>query len=262
MINPNTRRQIKNDVGNLLLGVINKYDPNHLSYVLGDPGKEGLLNPFHQAIVTPAVLRSSRFERSFSTTLGSMFEVAAQLIGEQNFAESIRQHDITGYISNPARAGIDGIIDDIRTKKYGGNYQEYVRMIVGSFHANHVLQSVKVDLYLRDHQNNELFFEMKTPKPNLDQCVSITRKFLEIHALRRSGPPSVQTYFGMSYNPYGTREEYGWSVARKYLDIDTQVLIGPEFWDFLGGPGTYEEVLSIFQEIGAEYSDILLKVLK
>ncbi len=65
----------------------------------------------------------------------------------------------------------------------------------------------------------------------------------------------------MSYNPYGTRQAYRWSFARKHLDMDTQVLIGPEFWNLLGGPGTYEEVLSIFGEVGTEHRDTLMKVL-
>lgn len=265
MINDYTKRRIKEAVGSLLLGVLEKYDRHHPSYVLGDQdtmAKAGRLNPFHQAILTPGMLRLSRFERSFSTTLGSMFEVAAELIGQQHYADSIRAHDIDGYIGNAARAGIDAIIDAIRRENFEQSYHHYVETIVSSFHADNIRQSVKVDLYLRDHENNEIFFEMKGPKPNLDQCVSVTRKFLEIHALRKSGPPRVRTYFGMSYNPYGARQLYGWSVAKNYLDMDAQVLIGSEFWDLLGGPGTYEEVLSIFGEVGTEYRDALLKVLQ
>ena len=265
MIKPSTRIRIKKAIRDLLAGVIKKYDPNHSSYVLSKPSKvakDGGLNPFHQAILAPGTIRLSRFERSFSTTLGSMFEVTAELIGEQNFAESKRRLDVVGHMSNAARAGIDGIVDAIRTDKFKGRYSDYVDMIVSSFHAKQIRQSVQADLYLRDHQNNELFFEMKSPKPNLDQCISVTRKFLEIHAIRRSGPPKVRTYYAMSYNPFGTRQAYKWSISRNYLDLDTQVLLGPEFWNLLGGNGTYEEVLEIFSEVGSEHRTTLLRILK
>ena len=264
MISPETRAHIKEAVGELLLGVIDKYDPNSPKDVLSNTGKiykEGRSNPFHQAILTPGAIRLSRFERSFSTTLGSMFEVTAHLIGRQNFAESFRSYDVHGYISNAARAGIDGIIDSIRTEKFSGRYLDYVSTIVNSFHADQIPLTVRADLYLLSHNGNEMFFEMKTPKPNLDQCVSVTRKLLEIYAMRRCEPPRVQTYYAMSYNPYGTREAYKWSIARNYLDVDTQILLGPEFWGIVGGPGTYDEVLTLFSEIGNDKRTALLKIL-
>jgi hypothetical protein len=36
------------------------------------------------------------------------------------------------------------------------------------------------------------------------------------------------------------------------MDFENEVLIGKEFWDIVGGPGTYEEILSIYQEVGRE----------
>jgi len=42
------------------------------------------------------------------------------------------------------------------------------------------------------------------------------------------------------------------SLAVGYLDMTNQVLIGKEFWDFVGGEGTYDEVLAIYREVGEE----------
>ncbi len=54
----------------------------------------------------------------------------------------------------------------------------------------------------------------------------------------------------MPYNPYGdSRADYRWSIARKYLPDDA-VLIGEEFWDLIGGKGTYRALLSIYEEVG------------
>ena len=79
--------------------------------------------------------------------------------------------------------------------------------------------------------------------------------------MRREGHPKVNTYYAMSYNPYGPHVENKWSIVRKYLDTDGQVLVGPSFWELVGGPGTYEEVLDIFTEIGQENRTDLLKIL-
>ena len=264
MIRTDTKARIKASVSELLSGVINRYDAQSPDYVLADDRmliRDGRLNPFHQAILTTGAIRLSRFERSFSTTLGSMFEVTAQLIGQQRFAESLRAHDFEGNISNAAQAGIDGIVDSIRVDGFSGRYRGHVNTIVNSYHSDHIPVTVRADLYLREHNGDELFFEMKAPKPNKDQCLSVTRKFLQFHAMRRCGPPKVRTFYAMSYNPYGTRSAYRWSVARNYLDIDQQVLLGDEFWDMVGGPGTYAEVLALFGEIGRDYYEALLKIL-
>ena len=35
-----------------------------------------------------------------------------------------------------------------------------------------------------------------------------------------------------------------------FFDLNKEVLIGKEFWDFLGGENTYEEILKIFRTVG------------
>ncbi|MHC1625190.1 MAG: TdeIII family type II restriction endonuclease, partial [Methermicoccaceae archaeon] len=57
----------------------------------------------------------------------------------------------------------------------------------------------------------------------------------------------------MGYNPYGTdRQMYNHSFALRYMDMDNQVMIGKEFWELVGGEGTYEELLEIYSEVGKE----------
>jgi type II restriction enzyme len=37
---------------------------------------------------------------------------------------------------------------------------------------------------------------------------------------------------------------------RGMLDLDSELYVAEQFWDFLGGNGTYQEVLGIFEEVG------------
>ncbi|MDT7944082.1 MAG: TdeIII family type II restriction endonuclease [Dehalococcoidia bacterium] len=115
---------------------------------------------------------------------------------------------------------------------------------------------IVIDLYLKSHNGDEWFFEMKSPKRNEDQAVGAVRKMLMVHGVRGAGPPAVQTYYAMAYNPYGDdRSAYAESIAKKCLDCDTMVLMGKKFWDLIGGPGTYEEVLGLYRQVGREFKD-------
>jgi len=42
-----------------------------------------------------------------------------------------------------------------------------------------------------------------------------------------------------------------WTMAGM-LDLENELLVAEEFWDFLGGEESYEKLLKIFEEVGQE----------
>ena len=66
-----------------------------------------------------------------------------------------------------------------------------------------------------------------------------------------------EAYFALPYNPYGTKEAYAWSFPKRWFDMksDKVVLIGDEFWEKIGGPGTYAAFKEAVNEMGKEYKD-------
>jgi hypothetical protein len=87
--------------------------------------------------------------------------------------------------------------------------------------------------------------------PNKGQCLEVTQRLLRFHLLNGQARPDVQAYFSMAYNPYGpNRSEYRWSFGLNYTPFDEAVVIGNEFWNIIGGPTAYEELLDIYQEVG------------
>jgi len=36
------------------------------------------------------------------------------------------------------------------------------------------------------------------------------------------------------------------------LDLSNEIMVGEEFWDFLGGKGAYEELQQIFEDVGIQ----------
>ena len=76
---------------------------------------------------------------------------------------------------------------------------------------------------------------------------------MQIQAITHAKYPKAKAFYATAYNPYGIEKStYRHSFAVNYMDLANEVLIGKEFWDIVGGKGTYEEVLSIYQEVGKE----------
>lgn len=98
-------------------------------------------------------------------------------------------------------------------------------------------------------------FELKGPLPNSDQTKVSKEKMLKLMAMEDR--PVDMAYYALVYNPYGTRENYGWSFPRKWFDSqkDKSLLIGNEFWDLLGGIGTYENFIKEINQLGCEYKE-------
>ena len=208
--------------------------------------------PFHTVLLPKSALRASNFERSLSTSLGNMFERCAEIVAKQKFPTVERRHDLTGYVPTDTMAEVDNIIHDVNLGKRFSNYRhEVIRLVklVRSDGSAKVSRDVRSDLYLRDSDGNDIYFEIKSPTPNKDQCLTTTRKHLTIHCIAQSTFPRVQTYFGMAYNPYGMGE-YRHSFATKHLDVKNHVLLGQSFWNLLGGRGAYEDVVRVFQKVG------------
>ena len=76
--------------------------------------------------------------------------------------------------------------------------------------------------------------------PNSDQTKVSKEKMFKLYAM--SPCPIKAAFYALPYNPYGKREHYSWPFTVRWFDMktDKSVLIGDEFWDFLGGKGTYQ----------------------
>lgn len=257
MIKPDTRMKIKGYLEGFIHGIILEHKkssdlkPNELR-----PTKtrsaSGDIKPFHEALLPHGILLINEFERTFSTKLGTTFEECAKLIAKDRFAQAERGFKLTGKVSLEALQTIESIINDLGSKRMK-SYPELVKKVLESSGGKFVERTRIADIYLRDKEGNEIFMEIKTPKPNKGQCLEVTDRLLQVHAIKNQGPPKVKTFYAMAYNPYGNeKSDYNHSFTMNYLDFNNQVLIGKEFWELMGGQGTFEEVLDIYREVGKE----------
>lgn len=267
MINNKTRAEIKGYLQGFIRALIDAHRPENRASRTAErhatlASKEGDLKPFHEAMIPAEVIRISEFERSFSTKLGSTFEECARLIALQTFQHAQRNYKASGVLPLAAVANIEELVAQLGQRERRLSFPDMIEQILNIQDTTLVVRPAIADLYLRGVDGREHYFEIKSPKPNKGQCLEITERLLRIHAIKQAGRPQVNAYFAMGYNPYGRlKASYNHSFTLKYLDVENQLLLGEEFWTYIGGQGTFEQLLEIYQEVGLEMSKVVVDAL-
>jgi Type II restriction endonuclease, TdeIII len=42
-----------------------------------------------------------------------------------------------------------------------------------------------------------------------------------------------------------------------FFEFEHEVMLGKPFWEFVGGDGTYEELLDVYREVGEDFAERL-----
>ncbi|GBE41272.1 MjaII restriction endonuclease [bacterium BMS3Bbin09] len=217
--------------------------------VLKRVAKDKTHKPFHKALLTSELVSASTFERSFSTSFGQgPIEKISSIIAEATGAECVRQKETRVDIPKGAVDEIERITHSLRSGDSKPNWEKELDRVLAFTKGDYVQRRVLSDLWIK-RDEIETFISIKTVKPNIDQTEIVKKDLL----LLKAHDSNCETYLALYYNPGGsTRKDYNWSVPSKIFNMksDNCVLIGKEYWDFLGGEGTYEELLDIFKEIG------------
>ena len=111
----------------------------------------------------------------------------------------------------------------------------------------------KVDVKVVGQDGAIFLFDIKTAKPNAGGFKEFKRTLLEwIAATLATNPTAnVQSLIAIPYNPYEPEPYNRWTM-RGMLDLPNELKVANEFWDFLGGEGTYLQLLTIFERVGIE----------
>lgn len=115
--------------------------------------------------------------------------------------------------------------------------------------------------FLKKEGGEEIYFEIKGPKPNKNEMRATKRDLLEILAMKAHEGKKVKIYLGMYYNPYYPKDYQRWTCL-KFFNKGQDFLIGKDFWDFLGGAGVYENLIKIYEDVGEKIRPVLNKKFK
>lgn len=209
--------------------------------------------PFHYRLLGKDRMALYSFIQSLNTTFGtSIFEPVAVALAQSNFKKVEKQYVIGNQISSECQNVIQYLMNNLTLGKTPNKKQEIelIRAAASKGNINR-MKTVKVDLYLETHDGEMYFFDLKTAKPNISNFKDFKRTLLEWVgiALTNNSNAKINSLIAIPYNPYEPQPYERWTI-KGMLDDREELLVGKEFWDFLGGEGAYEDLLVCFEQAG------------
>ncbi len=178
-------------------------------------------------------------------------------LARTNFRKARTHISVGDHISTGSQAEIQYIMDNLITGSTSPNKRGEIEKIKEKSRVGEIakVKPTKVDLYLEDDSGRRFLFDIKTAKPNIGSFKEFKRTLLEWVAVSLLDDPEadVNTLIAIPYNPYEPKPYNRWTM-RGMLDISVELKVAGEFWDFLGGEGTYRDLLECFERVGTEMS--------
>jgi len=211
--------------------------------------------PFHYRLLGKDRMALFSFIHSLNTTFGtSIFEPVAETLANLNFDYAQKQYVVGDKISEQAQLEIQNIMNDLTIGKNPNKIEEIerIRKVCNKGKMNQ-LRTVKVDLFVQSENGTVYLFDLKTAKPNISNFKDFKRTLLEWVAIFLAKKPNakVMSYIAIPYNPYEPKPYERWTL-KGMLDLDNELKVAKELWDFFGNTGAYEELLDCFERVGLE----------
>ena len=238
-----TKNAIKLRLANSLRAKFENYKPE-TSYM-----------PFHTRLLGKDRMALYSFIQSLNTNFGtSIFEPVAEELGHCCFNIIERQKEVGNIITKDAQRVIQDIMDSLESGNSKPNKNDEVRRILDVAQSGEIstIKPTKVDLFLQ-RGNNAYFIDIKTAKPNKGGFKEFKRTLLTWVACYAYANPQVNihSFIAIPYNPYEPKPYERWTMAGMF-DLNFELKVAKEFWDFVGGTGSYEIILDSFEEVGLE----------
>ncbi len=200
----------------------------------------------------------------FVTPFGSVWEHLAQVVAKESHGKCERGHTINGTIGSESLRRIQEVLNklehnkkgQIKTKPDWRKELEYIKKGGGDF----IPTSVTCDIFIHNENTSKKYaFELKGPLPNSDQTKVSKEKMFKLLAMN---PKQVDyAFYALPYNPFGKKEDYKWGFPMRWFNMheDESVLIGNEFWELIGGKGTYNNFIKEVNKLGKGYRERIYK---
>lgn len=217
--------------------------------------------PLYAALVPDEIFKGSHFERRFVTPFGGVWEKLAIVAANKGLGHGEHGVSIKGPVNSERLRRIQEVLNTLEhsgrgKEKVRPDWKKELKYILEGKSVKLIPTTVICDVYVEDKKNNKKYvFELKAPLPNSDQTKVSKEKILKLYSMQ---PMQVSdAYYALPYNPYGRRADYAWAFPARWFDMkhDEVVLIGDEFWEKIGGVGTYKAFISAVNEIGGAYKD-------
>ena len=215
--------------------------------------------PFHTRLLGKDRLALYSFIHSLNTNFGvTVFEPVGLSLAQKYFKTATAQTIAGEHISSEAQITIQKIIDGLSTAETAPNKPKEIEIIRKVCQKGTMIKvkPTKVDLMFESKNGEYFLFDIKTAKPNAGGFKEFKRTLLEWVAVILANKPNakVNTLIAIPYNPYEPEPYNRWTM-RGMLDLENELKVADEFWDFLGGKNTYKDLLDCFERVGIELRD-------
>lgn len=227
-----------------------------LRYKFQNYNPEPASMPFHMRLLGKDRLALYSFIHSLSTNFGTaIFQPVAVALAEKRFKRVQTQVKAGNVISERAQLEIQKIMDNLTTATTTPNKPEEISAIRKVCQEGKMrnVKLTKIDVLLESKKGVIYLIDIKTAKPNVGGFKEFKRTLLEWAAATLAVNPKVEvnTLIAIPYNPYEPQPYNRWTI-RGMLDLENELKVAQEFWDFLGGEGAYQDLLDCFERIGIE----------
>ncbi|MCL2038955.1 MAG: TdeIII family type II restriction endonuclease [Bacteroidetes bacterium] len=210
--------------------------------------------PFHFRLLGRDRMALYSFIQSLNTTFGtSIFEPVAVALAKNNFVKVASQYIVGDTIFENCQQSIQHIINQLTVGATPDKNKE-IEILKKSLKGNkNQIKTIKVDLFVENKKGEMFLFDLKTAKPNISNFKDFKRTLLEWAgiALTQDSNKNINTLVAIPYNPYHPEPYARWTM-KGMLDLEKELKVAEEFWDFLGGEGAYQELLDCFEKAGIE----------
>lgn len=216
--------------------------------------------PIYAALVPDEIFKGSHFERRFVTPFGSVWEKLAVAVSTAYHGNCKQGATVEGTIGEESLRRIQEVLNNLEhsvkgQKKQKPNWDAELAYILAGG-GEPIPVSVTCDILVKSSRTKKTYaFELKAPLPNSDQTKVSKEKMFKLLAMNEHIVSDA--FYSLVYNPYGKKENYAWSFPKRWFNMtsDKCVLIGEEFWDFIGGKGTYKSFISEINKLGKGYKE-------
>ena len=241
-----TQQKIKNHLKTKLMEKLNSYEVSR-EY-----------NPFLHNIVPQNYVQLYSFIHSTATTLGtSIYVQNSKIMAESNGFTNCTNLNLynSTTLSDTQINKIEDIIeqynDPTNTSIYDSETDELLN-IGGSGGIKHKGDTnIKLSI---EKDNSQYLILIKSAKPNLSELRSFKRKLLKWRA--RLNRTDIRTILAFPFNPFYPNEYHHWAT-KNFFERGKEILIGEEYWDFIGGENAFNELIEIFNDVGTEISGLI-----
>jgi hypothetical protein len=207
--------------------------------------------PLYAALVPDEIFKGSHFERRFVTPFGKVWEKLANVVAVEAHGKCLMGHAIEGNIATERLRRIQETLNRLEHSakdiaKQKPDWEKEITYILEG-KGEPIPVTVVCDIYVENEQTGEKYaFELKGPLPNSDQTKVSKEKIFKLLAMQ---PQQVTGAF------YALPYKWGFPMRWFNMQKDNSVLIGDEFWDLIGGEGTYQNFIKEINKLGKNYRE-------